>query len=1067
MDMLRALLSPPPTAPDGLPSASAQRSTTASIVRDVLSQVKNGRVLADTATIVQGLEQLFKGEPINDRELLLEHGVGMLQHLPEGSKVGEKAADAFIAALWKDLPHPPVTYVGDDARYRRADGSNNNPFIPGLGKAGSPYSRSVPSKAPKLTNLPDPGLVFDALLRRDKFVPHPSGFSSLFFAFATVVIHECFQTNRKDMNINDTSSYVDLSTLYGNNQEEVDAVRTFEGDGKIWPDVVGSYRIMLMPPKVIAICVLFSRNHNYIAEKLLTINECGKYNSNIGELTEEQKKWQDDDIFHIARNVNVATFASVVLRDYVNAILNTTKTGSNWNLDLGKEIKDGHVRTERGTGGLISVEFNTLYRWHASMSAADATWTERAFQKHFPNKKVEDITIEEFWGLSSTIEGRLHGKAPKEWEVYGVLTRGPDGRFDDEALAKIIKDAVEEPAGAFKARGTPAPFKAIECMGMYQARQYGVCTMNEFRKFLNLKTFDSFLEWNSDPEIAAAAEALYVHVDNLELYPGLLAEEPKPAMTGSGVCVGHTIGRGILDDAVSLVRSDRFLTYDLTPYTLTSWGMQQLAPHAGAQGGLLSKVIFNALPRSFTFNSTYVLFPFFTPKAIEDVLRNLGKLEQYDTLRPKGMPTLHGLNSYDCVKEAFADKERFGVIYLKNLELVTNGRGFMIGWEDDRHDRDKALMLRAMFPAGFEAPMREYFRKCTREMITQKSVNVCGNNTRILDVVRDVCNTVTIHYIAERWGIPIKTTSSPHGLITVPELHLALVVLFVFTSFDMIPATGWDLRAGSLKAAPIVLAFLEQHLTAVGRTMDGVFNTIRNVGQMFNQNLYKSTYGCGPMAEQLYGELMKSGRSSHDLACNCLGSIIPLAGNITQQSALIVDLYLQDGFEEEKKRICQLAFADTKEADEELIGYIREGMRFAPVVVGLPRKANKDCVVVDGDQTIKVKEGDLLLLSTSNAHMDPSIFPDPLKVNPFRPKESYMLMGHGLHYCLGAKLVELPILETIKPIFRLKNIRRQPGPAGKLARYPKELAGSCFHFCLTPDSKEVPMPMSLSILYDV
>ncbi|KAH8917077.1 heme peroxidase [Atractiella rhizophila] len=796
----------------------------------------------------------------------------MLQHLPEGSKVGEKAADAFIAALWKDLPHPPVTYVGDDARYRRADGSNNNPFIPGLGKAGSPYSRSVPSKAPKLTNLPDPGLVFDALLRRDKFVPHPSGFSSLFFAFATVVIHECFQTNRKDMNINDTSSYVDLSTLYGNNQEEVDAVRTFEGDGKIWPDVVGSYRIMLMPPKVIAICVLFSRNHNHIAEKLLTINECGKYNSNIGELTEEQKKWQDDDIFHIARNVNVATFASVVLRDYVNAILNTTKTGSNWNLDLGKEIKDRHVRTERGTGGLISVEFNTLYRWHASMSAADATWTERAFQKHFPNKKVEDITIEEFWGLSSTIEDRLHGKAPKEWEVYGVLTRGPDGRFDDEALAKIIKDAVEEPAGAFKARGTPAPFKAIECMGMYQARQYGVCTMNEFRKFLNLKTFDSFLEWNSDPEIAAAAEALYVHVDNLELYPGLLAEEPKPAMTGSGVCVGHTIGRGILDDAVSLVRSDRFLTYDLTPYTLTSWGMQQLAPHAGAQGGLLSKVIFNALPRSFTFNSTYVLFPFFTPKAIEDILRNLGKLEQYDTLRPKGMPTLHGLNSYDCVKEAFADKERFGVIYLKNLELVTNGRDFMI---------------------------------------------------------------------------------------------------------------------------------------------------------------------------------------------------IPLAGNITQQSALIVDLYLQDGFEEEKKRICQLAFADTKEADEELIGYIREGMRFAPVVVGLPRKANKDCVVVDGDQTIKVKEGDLLLLSTSNAHMDPSIFPDPLKVNPFRPKESYMLMGHGLHYCLGAKLVELPILETIKPIFRLKNIRRQPGPAGKLARYPKELAGSCFHFCLTPDSKEVPMPMSLSILYDV
>ena len=59
-------------------------------------------------------------------------------------------------------------------------------------------------------------------------------------------------------------------------------------------------------------------------------------------------------------------------------------------------------------------------------------------------------------------------------------------------------------AGAYRARGSPAALRIVEILGMTQARQWGVCTMNEFRTFLGLKTFDSFEEWNSDPEIAVS-----------------------------------------------------------------------------------------------------------------------------------------------------------------------------------------------------------------------------------------------------------------------------------------------------------------------------------------------------------------------------------------------------------------------------------------------------------------------------------------------------------------------------------------------------------------------------------
>ena len=52
--------------------------------------------------------------------------------------------------------------------------------------------------------------------------------------------------------------------------------------------------------------------------------------------------------------------------------------------------------------------------------------------------------------------------------------------------------------------------------------------------------YSSFLEWNPDPVIAGAAEKLYGHIDRLELYVGLQAEEAKPVVEGAGLCPGKS-----------------------------------------------------------------------------------------------------------------------------------------------------------------------------------------------------------------------------------------------------------------------------------------------------------------------------------------------------------------------------------------------------------------------------------------------------------------------------------------------------------------------------------------------
>lgn len=45
-------------------------------------------------------------------------------------------------------------------------------------------------------------------------------------------------------------------------------------------------------------------------------------------------------------------------------------------------------------------------------------------------------------------------------------------------LAKILLDATESPASAFKARGIPDVLRVIEILGIMQSRSWGTCSVS-------------------------------------------------------------------------------------------------------------------------------------------------------------------------------------------------------------------------------------------------------------------------------------------------------------------------------------------------------------------------------------------------------------------------------------------------------------------------------------------------------------------------------------------------------------------------------------------------------------
>ena len=109
---------------------------------------------------------------------------------------------------------------------------------------------------------------------------------------------------------------------------------------------------------------------------------------------------------------------------------------------------------------------------------------------------------------------------------FAHLKRGEDGKFADDDLVKIMQTGVEEIAGmldiltpnqqlttstpgAFGARNVPKCLRAISILGMKQARAWNCGSLNEFRKFFGLKTYDTFEEINPDPYVAEQLKHLY------------------------------------------------------------------------------------------------------------------------------------------------------------------------------------------------------------------------------------------------------------------------------------------------------------------------------------------------------------------------------------------------------------------------------------------------------------------------------------------------------------------------------------------------------------------------------
>ncbi|PGH07589.1 hypothetical protein AJ80_07978 [Polytolypa hystricis UAMH7299] len=1010
-------------------------------------------------TLLDVVKTKAKGELVDDKEYLMEKIIQLVSALPSDSKTRVMLSNNFVEELWNSLPHPPLSYLGDEYQYRVADGSNNNPTLPRLGAANTPYARSVIPETLQPGALPDPGLIFDSLFARETFKPHPNGVSSVFFAWATLIIHDLFQTDHKNPNMNQTSSYLDLSTLYGDVQEDQDQIRTFK-DGKLKPDTFSDSRFLAAPPACGVILVMFNRFHNYVVEQLALINENGRFTKPRDGLSPEQaeKSWAkyDNDLFQTGRLITCGLYINITLYDYVRTIINLTRSNTTWSLDPRLSVRKGGAvhGAESGVGNHVSFEFNLAYRWHSTISQHDERWVDGVYQELF-GKPAEEVSMPELLAGLGKWQHNID-KDPSQRTFEG-LKRETDGRFKDEDLTRILTDAIEQVAGSFGPRNVPKSMRAVEILGILQARKWGCCSLNEFRKFFGLKEYETFEEINSDPEIADQLRNLYEHPDYVELYPGLVSEEAKiPMVPGAGICPTYTISRAILSDAVALVRGDRFYTTDYHAKNLTNWGFTESHYDLNInQGCVLYKLILRALPTYFKGDSIYAHYPMTVPSVNQKIFAGLGRESHFSYDKPTFIPPRINLSSYIGAKSILDNSKDFRVTWGEATGFIFGKEGFnfMLSGDTPGHTKQRKIMGKALYQDNWKQQVKEFYEDITLKLLHQKTCKIAGINQ--VDITRDVGNLAHVHFASNIFSLPLKTEENPRGIYTEHEMFMILVVIFTCIFFDLDPVKSFPLRQAARAAGQQLGKIVEAYVKSVGGTgiISGVLDHFRR-----GENALKD-YGV-----HMIRRLLDSGLSPTEATWS---QILPTAGamvpNQSQVFTQIIDFYLSEEGSVHLPEINRLAREDSEESDDKLLHYCMEGIRLNGTF-GLYREAVAAAVVNDNGKEVVVNPGDKVFVSFVSAARDPNIFPLPNEVRLDRPLDSYIHYGHGPHTCLGKDVNMIALASMLRVVGRLENLRRAPGPQGQLKKVPRP--GGFYLYMREDHGSHFVFPMSFKVHYD-
>lgn len=332
-----------------------------------------------------------------------------------------------------------------------------------------------------------------------------------------------------------SNHHIDLCTVYGLNKKSTDMLRSHVGgklksqtiNGEEYPlffyDTVidGPGKGDVVKPEFDGLYVPTTLENRMPADRKAKLFAMGVERANVqvgyvglnvlclrehnrlcDEMARRHPTWDDERLFQTARNTLIVLIMRIVVEEYINHI---TPYHFNFIVDPPAFADAPWYRLN-----WMSVEFSMVYRWHSA-------------QPDTAKYKGETIPL-----------GNL------------MLN---NQLLIDQGLGAMFEEASTQPAGRIGLHNTPDVLidrLGIEHDTIAWGRKTQLASYNDYRELCQFPRVTDFNQITSDLEVQRELQGLYGHVDRLEFYVGLYAEDVRP-----GSALPPLIGRLVGIDAFS------------------------------------------------------------------------------------------------------------------------------------------------------------------------------------------------------------------------------------------------------------------------------------------------------------------------------------------------------------------------------------------------------------------------------------------------------------------------------------------------------------------------------------
>jgi prostaglandin-endoperoxide synthase 2 len=424
--------------------------------------------------------------------------------------------------------------------------------------------RHLPPATPEAQAALPPEAKVVALYRREHFVASTDT-SVMFMFFAQWFTDSFLRTSLTDPRKNESNHEIDLCQIYGVNRDKTDMLRAHQG-GRLKSQVIdgNEYPVFLFEPREAGGPLVFkpefeglhdpafitdvilrsapeeqkdtffavglAHGNSTIGNTIMNVVFLREHNRLAGVLAAENPGWDDDRVFETTRNIMIVVLLKLVVEEYIVHIAP---------FDFALEAVPFLADEERwNRTNWCAIEFNLLYRWHPL--------------------------------VPDTI-----GTGPEQLDATGFRNNNP--LVLSEGIETLMARCSRESAGKIGLRNTPAflvdsstpGWPSVEQVTVDLMRKARLQSFNEYRKAYKLRPLKSFDELTADAELRERLKALYGHIDQLEWYVGIFAEDYPDYMM-----MGELLTAMVANDAFTQALTNPLLARNVfTDATFTRTGM--------------------------------------------------------------------------------------------------------------------------------------------------------------------------------------------------------------------------------------------------------------------------------------------------------------------------------------------------------------------------------------------------------------------------------------------------------------------------------------------------------------